>query len=382
MEYPPRIIVSFDVGRVWARDLVRGVAAYAEMYGPWDCDYLLDGPCTMQTISRGASADGIITMCREPEIARALERLKVPIVVPSGNCRLPQVFVDPDAIGRMGAEHLFERGFRRFATYLGEGPAGTEFRTVAFAKKIRSLGLPCEEYESPPLRRSSSWRANQASLKSWLENLKKPVGIFCTRDEVARELATACTDASILVPDEVGIVGVNNDDFLCQLSKPTLSSVDIGPQRLGFESARLLDQIIHGKKANRKPILLSPMRVVVRDSSDTVAADSEHVMSAVRYIHDHLAEGVSVKELVQHLPMSRRTLELEFRRHLNRTVHEEIVRAQLHRAACLLEDSNLPISAVATQCGFKRQSRLSILFKEKTSQTPLEYRRVRQRKSF
>jgi LacI family transcriptional regulator len=310
--------------------------------------------------------------------------LKLPIVVAGNELRagFHQVRADPEAIGRLAAWHLLERGFREFAYYAFDGQPYARLKGMAFKKELARKGYGCAWLESTIARGPTSWWKGRRELISWVKKLPKPVGIFCTWDPVARAVAVACREAGVKVPGEAAILGVNNDELQCGLLNPQLSSIDGGAQRVGIEAASLLQRLMDGEKLAPRLVEVDSLRVVVRESTDILAVTDEHVAAAARQIQQELSDGVNVKQIVQRLGVGRRTLEMAFREHLGRTVHDEIVRMQLERATCLLSDGEMSLTNVAVACGFGYQSRLGNFFKKHMGVTPLEYRRAHVRKYF
>ena len=313
-------------------------------------------------------------------MAAAVRRLKKPAVAVEmqASRNMPHVGADPVAIGCLAAKHLMERGFRRFAYCAFHGSLVAMVRGKAFVRSLKSSGYTCEWFKLRSCRTAAEWRPDHAQLMTWVKKLPKPIAVFAVGDAAAREVAMACRDQKISIPGELAILGVDNDDLLCRLCSPQLSSIDTGSQTVGFEAARLLKRMLNGQKFLNYCVDIPPAGVVVRESSDVIAVEDPLVAEAVRYIADHLSEGVSVKQMVQHLPVSRRTLEMAFRSHLRRTVHEEIVLARLNRATRLLVDGQTSLAQIASQCGVGHRSRLNGLLKNNTGMTPIEYRRRHQ----
>jgi len=379
MKRVPRIFIAFDTSRGWGREFLRGIATFAERHGPWDCDFTLVGPLSMGDVRRINTADGLIAHVNTPAATAILKRVKIPVVSLElgSTTRLPNVYSDPVAIGKMAADHFIERGFRNFAFCAFHGTPVAVIRGQAFVRALESNGYSCDWIALKPPRTRDFWRPEHLQLVSWIKKLPKPVAIFCIGDPRAREIANACRDAGAHVPSHVGILGVDNDELLCRLCSPQLSSVDAGATAVGYEAARILQRAINGHRPP-PPVAIPPVRVVTRESSDFIAVDDPHVADAIRYIREHTREGVTVKQLMQHLPVCRRKLELGFRKLLGRTVHEEIVRARLHRATRLLVDGHLSLAHIARDCGLGHPSRLNNLLKIHTRMTPQQYRKAHQ----
>jgi LacI family transcriptional regulator len=205
--------------------------------------------------------------------------------------------------------------------------------------------------------------------------LTKPVGILASNDIPARDLAEMCRQVGLRVPDEVALVGVDNDRLQCGLAFPPLSSVAIPAERIGYEAARLLDRLMSGRRPPKKPLLLSPLHVVTRQSTDTVAIDDRDVATALTFVRHHAAENVTVAAVAKCAGVGRRVLERKFRSLLGTTVLTEIRRTRVQYAKELLSHTDLPIQLIATRTGFSGPQRLSLAFRQITGMAPSEYRR-------
>jgi LacI family transcriptional regulator len=379
MKRVPRIFIAFDTSRGWGRGFLQGIAAFAERYGPWDCDFTLVGPLRMGDVRRINAADGLIAHVNTRGTEAILKRVKVPVVSLELGSRLhlPNVYSDPAAIGQMAANHFIERGFRNFAFCAFQGTPVAVIRGQGFVRALESKGYSCEWRALKPPNTREFWRPDHLQLVSWIKKLPKPVAIFCIGDPRAREMANACRDAGAQVPSQVGILGIDNDELLCRLCSPQLSSIDAGATTVGYEAARILQRAINGHRPP-PPIAVPPVRVIVRESSDFVPADDPNVAAAVRYIRQNTGDGINVKQLMQHLPVCRRKLELAFRKFLGRTIHEEMVQARLDRATRLLVDGQLSLARIAEECGMGHPSRLNHLLKDHTGLTPQQYRKAHQ----
>lgn len=377
---PYRVMVACNTRFAFGRDIVRGVAAYAERHGPWDCEFNLIDPFAKDTIRRAALADGLIIHTETKEVAEAAKRLRMPMVAvgvaPAGVVlpKAPRVCQDTEAVGILAAEHLMACGFRRFAYCAFHGSTTAILRGRAFVRALELSGFSCDWLQLKEQNRKNSWQTDHAQLVPWVKALPKPVAMFTVGDLPAREVAMACRAAGISVPHEVAIIGTDNDEFVGALCSPQLSSIDTDCYRVGFEAAGLLQRILQGEVVAPGVTLVPPKRVVVRESTDVVAVENQQVMAAVEYIRENLAHGISVKQLVKHIGVARRTLEVAFRRHLHRSVHSEVVRAQVHRVSQFLSRSDLSLARIAAECGMRHRSHLNKLFKKATGLTPLEYR--------
>jgi LacI family transcriptional regulator, galactose operon repressor len=189
------------------------------------------------------------------------------------------------------------------------------------------------------------------------------------------QVSEFCRQLGFRVPDEVAIVGVDDDDLLCELSRPSLSSVALPGERIGYEAAVLLDRWLRGLRPPKKVVVLPPVGVVVRQSSDLMAVPDPQVSAALRFIREQADRPLHVQDVLREVPMARRALERRFRKWLQRSISEEIRRIHLERSRQLLSQTDLPLSAVATQSGFTDGRQLSVVFRRETGLTPSAFRR-------
>ncbi|MCL2645492.1 MAG: DNA-binding transcriptional regulator [Phycisphaerales bacterium] len=389
MKNVPRVVLGFGLTAAWGRSVTRGVLAYTERYGPWDYELPLTGPFTADTLRRLGKVNGLIVNSDLADLAASTLKRKVPIVAvgitgPSAVPKhLPHLLENHDEIAKMAVEHFIERGFRNFAYYAFRGYHMAKIYGSAFRSLLHAHGFACSWFKKEAGKDIRSETENDLKMNEWIRKLPKPVAVLASWDGAAREVTMACRKMNIAVPEQVSVLGTGNDEYQCLLCSPHLSSLDPGLERLGYESARMLDHMLRkGGRVKAGPILFPPIRVVTRQSTDVIAVSDERVAAAVRKIHEHLTAGVNVKQLVHELGMGRRTLELAFKKHLGRTVYDQIVRTQIERASRLLEDGELPVAEIAQRCGIQHASHFCAFFKKQTGSTPLEYRSRNQRQRY
>jgi LacI family transcriptional regulator len=369
-----------------------GIARYAR-----EADWILDDTYVRVGLPpvwwRG---DGILSLITNPKDVLALHEFpKVPLVDlskgwiadsmpakyrPEG-LRHPRVFYDNEKIGHLAAEHFLERGFKHIA-YMNCGNYWLDIeRNPPFRQTVEAAGskfyeLPyykCFPRISPrPMR--AHRRAHQWLIET-LRQLPKPIGIAVTADDLAARLLRACDDAELSVPEEVAVLGCDNDPMVCDYAPVPLSSVDNNWEQAGYEGAKLLDQLMDGKRAPRKPILIPPKGVVTRLSTNILAVPDLKVARAVRFIWEHYFEPIGTAEVAAAAGLNRRKLERDFRKYLGRTVNDEITQLRIERAKKMLFETSLKAYEVAEQCGFSGIVHFSKVFHRLTGQRPSRYRR-------
>lgn len=319
---------------------------------------------------------GIIARIENEAMANALRPLKVPIVDVSSARLVPELpwFETDDALfARMAAEHLTERGFKRLA-YCGDPRFNwSNWRSERFELEAKRREVDCHIYE-PRREMALDDEGQTEDIARWLKSLPKPIGIWTCYDLRGQQVLDACRRLSITVPEGVAVLGVDNDDLLCELSSPPLSSIIPNTHRTGYEAAQLLDQMMAGKKVAGETILIPPLGIATRQSTDVLAVDDPKVAKAVHFIREHACEGINVQDVLKAVPHSRRLLESRFKKLIGRTPHEEITRVQLNRVVELLIQTDLPLEQIAERAGFAHVEYLSVVFKKKMGMPPSKYR--------
>jgi LacI family transcriptional regulator len=329
---------------------------------------------------------GIIARVETPEVARAILATGLPLIVldlkqeqlAPGNplSQTSEVCPDSQQAGRMAAEHLWAKGFQKFA-FVGapDDPPWSTRRKDGFAQYLAQAGFSCHDYPLPQSTRDRQWSREQPRMVRWLQSLPKPVGLMACDDDRGRQVLTACRVADIQVPEDVAVIGVDNDEVLCDVSDPPLSSVALDTPKAGYEAAALLDSLMSGRTCRPRRILVPPLFVVERRSTEVMVLNDREVALTLRFIHDHAGQPLAVKEIARASRLSRRMLELRFRRGVGRTIHEEIQRVRLERAKRLLIETDLPMSQLAPAAGFAGTSYFSKVFQQALGVSPGDYRR-------
>jgi LacI family transcriptional regulator len=320
--------------------------------------------------------DGVVIDILNPRWALQLQEWGIPTV--NVGCRndavqLPRVSVDDVMAGKMAASYLAERGFRNFA-YYGRPTIGySREREEGFVSELRRLGHTCDSLDpGVPIHRIPQDRDRQ-----WVARLPKPVALFAAKDQYGLAISDACRQMSISVPDEVAILAMDNHELICHMAHPALSTIISPTDQIGREAALMLDRLMAGRplRHNGNPLLLPPPGIITRQSTDVMAVADPLVAEVVRLIRDQASRPLGVKELLRHVPVSRRVLERRFVRALGRTPLTEIRRAHIERAKELLANPGLRTDQVAEQSGLRSAAMLAMTFRKATGETPSEYRR-------
>jgi LacI family transcriptional regulator len=362
------------------RDILRGIARYVREHEPWALYHEPHG--LEESVPRWLKrwkGDGIIARIQTRAMARVLAASGIPVVNVLGvvpNLSFPLVFVDNDAVARMAAAHLLERGLRHFAFFGIEGEDWSAQRYVGFCAAVAAVQRDVPIYQLPrDATGKRSWERAEDKLARWVAALPKPVGVLVCSDQRGPQFLEACRRAGASVPDEVAVIGVDNDEPSCEVCLPPLSSIDADHTSVGYQAASLLDGLLRGHAPPKKPVLVQPQQVIVRLSTDVRAITDPAIASALRLIREQAHAGLRVDAIARCVNLSRSVLQRRFRALLKRSVHQEILAARIKRACELLLKTDLPLATVAERAGFKHQEYLGAVFRARLGKTPAQVRR-------
>jgi LacI family transcriptional regulator len=382
----PRVALFVETQTGVGRDMLRGIARYAGESGPWA---LRHEPRTEQFQEGWTPSwlntwqgSGIIGRFGTDTMVHAVGKARVPTVDLLGQHSdgiFPQVYPDDAAIGRLAAEHLLERGFRNFGFIGWRHERWSDLRCSGFTTALRERGCECADFELATFENlADSWDQFIEQAARWIREQPKPLGLMLCYDQIGPPVTQACREVGVAVPEEVAIVGVDNDEPICAICDPPLTSVCPNHEEAGYQSAALLDRIMSGElsmtSAASKPMLLAPRTVVVRQSSNVLAIEDPILSAALSMIREHACNGLQVSDVADRLPVSRSVLQRRFQAALKCSVHDEILRVQLEKAQELLRESDLSIRSVAEKSGFRYSEYMAAVFKARLGQTPRQYR--------
>ena len=384
-----KVIVMMETSRTFGRSIIRGIVRYARSHGDWIFSRKAPfyRPSTDEEVNvdkvRKMDVDGLILREQQSrELTESLLDAGIPAIVspytePFEN--VPNILTDDVAVGVMAAEHLLHRGFRHFA-YCGFGQMyyWSRNRGEGFAARVARDGFETHfyEYERPESKSRQSWDTEQDVMVDWLKALPKPVAMMACNDDRCQYVLEACMIAGIHVPEELAIIGLGNDDLICDLATPPLSSVALSAQKAGFDAAARLDKMMVGKSTPKQGIIVRPTHVVTRQSSDVFAVKDTAVAAALHFIHQRAEkEPIQVDDVLSVVSMSRRSLYERFAKALGRSVHEEIKRVRVDRFARLLVTTDMPITQISESLGYSDIKNISRYFKQEKGVSPSQYRK-------
>jgi LacI family transcriptional regulator len=385
-----KVILMMETSRTYGRSILRGIARYSRGRETWI--FYKEAPFYWRTGNEKVTLDKILKMGADGLILReqrtrqkTLQILDVGIPTVVSPYTEPfqgfsNIVTDDAAIGKMAAEYLLHRGFKQFA-YSGFGQMyyWSRERGKSFGQRIAEAGFETfyYEYELHKSEAQQSWEEEQESIADWLKSLPKPIGLMACNDDQGQYVLEACKVAGLHVPEQVAIIGLGNDDLICDLVAPPLSSIAVSAEKAGYQAAEALDKIMDGEKVASQRIVVQPTHVVTRQSTNVFAVTDRDVLMALHFIHRRAKkEVIQVDDVLRAVSLSRRSLYNRFSQILGRSVHEEIKRVRVEQLAQLLVSTNLPISHIASALGYSDIKNIARYFKQQKSMTPIEYRKL------
>lgn len=377
----PHVALLVETSLASGRDILRGISRYVRENDSWSLYYEPRGlEESLPKWLRQWKGDGIIARIQNQSIAQEVLASGIPTVDVLGvvpGTAFPLVHVNDALIARTAAEHLVERGFKSFGYFGIGGENWSERRRDAFGQTIQSCGGVLRVYESPRGGENAhTWEQTQDALAEWVIRLPKPAGVMVCSDQRGPQFLEACRRAGVAVPDEVAVIGVDDDQPLCEVCNPPLSSVQPGHDRVGYAAAELLARIMAGEPSPTRPQLVDSKGVSIRLSTDVYAIEDRALSTALRWIRENACAPISVDAIARHAGLSRSVLQRRFRVLLHRSVHQEILTTRIKRARELLSETNLSLGDIAEKTGFKHQEYMGAVFKTHLKKTPAQYRRA------
>jgi len=387
IEQRKEVALLVEWSRNYGRGVLKGIGHYVQAHGRWNIYH------TERKLSDGVprwfknwKGDGIIARIENPRLMQHLQRIGVPTVdlfEPVDSSGFPSILTNDQTVARLAADHLIEQGFKRFA-YCGLfGVISSDQRSACFAEYLASKGHEVIVYDNKRhagtafISNSEEFELRCENVAAWIASLPRPVGLMACNDVRAHQILMACAGLDIAVPEEVAVIGVDNDEVVCELAWPPLTSIELNPEKVGFEAASLLDRLMRGVQPPCQPALVEPACLLPRQSTDIIATTDAEVAAAIHFIRKHACDGIQVEDVIKHLSISRSTLERRFARVLKRSPKREIVNTQLLQVKQLLARTDYSLAHIAKITGFKYVESMCCVFKRTTGRTPGQYRRSR-----
>ena len=373
-----RVAILVETSSGWGRRLIRGITNFVEKHEAWDIDITPRDVFAEHLLPKGWSGDGVIARIRTPEMAKRLRRLDVPVVNVSGieveHCDFPRMTTDFNATARLAADHFVERGYNHFA-YAGPlqqayvARHAEAFREAAAAKRDQTVEL----FDTSVLRGKPAPIGAGGKLGDWVAGIHRSCGLFSWSIADAMLLLRLCTDRDIAVPDEIAILAGDDDPLLCNICRPTLSGLVVASEQIGYQAAQRLYNLMTGGLDDAKPQLIDPVEVHARNSTNALAIKDEELRRAMRFLRENAHRDLSIDEVADFVPMSRRSLERRFRAHFGGSPLAQLQRIRLCGVRQLLAMTDLPVSQVALKCGFASPVYMTAVFRQEVGTSPLRY---------
>ncbi len=376
-----KILLLIDCSSEFSRRLLKGLIQYSKEHGPW---ILYRLPTYYKTLygkegivkwAKKWNADAIIARW-DHEGTNLLKTLNIPIILQNYKTRseyFSNLTGDYLGTGAMAARFFIKRRFKNFAFYGNKGVVWSRERAEGFRKEIEKIGGNYYCFESEELK-GEQWSNNYMRLNDWLSSLPKPVGLFACDDSFALQVSETCKINGIQIPEEIALLGVDNDELICNLSDPPISSIELDVEKGGYETGRLINRYIKRGKKDPFNIVIKPTRFELRASTEKYDISNEYISKVVNYIDDNLISDITIEELAQMTPFSRRYLEVKFKEEMNVPIYQFILQGRIEYLSNLLLTTNRSLFDLALESGFNDSKNISRLFKKIKGCTPTEFR--------
>ena len=369
----PQVGLWIDTGTSSGQELVQGLLSYVRSHTTWRV--CIPERRTSESIADvNSQADGLIAQIDSPSQAAEVAKLQIPTVNAGGEYDGPEfslVAANDAAIAEMALDHLTRLGFKRLGFCGIAGRRSSVARRRAFLNQAAALGVEACLFET---QEEADWESSRDEIAAWLETQTKPLGLLACDDAQGQKVLDAASFAKLRVPRDVAVLGIGSDELICGVADPPLSSVALDNRRVGYQAARRLHNMLEKKVKVSKQFFMDPVEVIARPSTDFLVVDDPEVAAAARFIRENALRGIKVADVLKAVPVSRRVLETRFRAQFGRTLHQEILSAQLEYIKELLRDSDLSMFQIATRCGFRHVEYMSVAFKREVGVTPSDYR--------
>jgi LacI family transcriptional regulator len=383
---PKRVAVCLEMewGHKRHLETYAGVHKYADEAG-WDCVTTPSAARVLDPSSAFAPFDGILGRITKP-LAQASQKFEIPVVnvwINSPAENIASVLVDFETSGEMAAQHLVGRGFRRFGYmgFLREKDARHQIQ--GFREILKPLGFPLTNYRFPRTGLGGEglgWEKFLEGLEQWVDSWKPPIGVLVNTDLFCRHLIETCRAKGLKVPQDIAIVGTSNEPAICLSPYPTLTSIDLDFELVGYRAAEKLDEMMNSRKSLASFEYSPPKGLIPRQSTDSLAADDPLVTKALRFISENGQDRIQVDDVVLASGTNRRTLERKFRSSMGCSIAEEISRLRIERSKRLMLETEASFKSIAVDLGFRNSDHFCKVFSRHEDMTPSEYRRQEKRK--
>jgi len=316
-------------------------------------------------------ADAIIGQWNNDTIDLQKE-LNIPVVLQNYHHRsvtYSNLTGDYKGTGRMAAQFFAKRMFRNFAYFGVKGVVWSDERCEGYRQEVKRIGGEFFSFESDKQEDEIRMEVSQ-----WLQELPKPVALFCCDDAHALFISETCRMNNIHIPEEIALLGVDNDELMCNISDPPISSIELEVERGGYSIGRLIHQQIKKEHEGTFNIVINPIRIELRQSTEKHNIKDPYILEVVKYIDSHYSSDLTIESLLANIPLSRRNFEVKFKNAMNTSIYQYILNCRCNHLADLLLTTDRPLADLAIEVGFKDYNNISRVFKKYKGCSPLEYR--------
>ncbi len=379
-----KIILLLDFAEEYSKSLLKGISKYSAEHGPWT--YCRMPLYYRETIgiegilewAKDWGADGIIgQLYNDMDIQKILDS-KIPIIAQDFKERfkeLPNITGSYREAGLMGASYFLQKGFKNFAFYGFNDIVWSRERAEGYEEKIKSVGFKVHYFEHRKSRSTDLWYFKSNSLSKWLLSLPKPIALMTCDDNQGLHITEACKQNKIRIPEEVSVLGVDNDEMLCELSGPPLSSIGLDIEKGGYDTAKLMEHMIKNGHDDHYDIFVKPTQIITRQSTDIYATNDNYIASTLKYIHKNIEKNLQVDEVVKQVPLSRRTLEKRFLHITGYPIYKYIFNLRIEKFTQKLLETDQTIFEIAMDLGLNDSKNIARQFKQVKGCNPIEYRK-------
>ncbi|MFW5841286.1 MAG: substrate-binding domain-containing protein [Planctomycetota bacterium] len=373
MPSPKQVALLIETATITGRTILRGIGRFLQTRQTWQC-FIAPGMSDRFPAGLGDwRGDGVLATVSTKQLADEL--LQRDLTGLLDESPFPRVLADDRQVGRLAAEDFLQRGHRNFGYFGVPDERYSRLRQAGYVDRLAEEGFAVSINRKDPLQGRNDWRWWRRQTESWLGSLQFPVAVLACNDNQGRTLTNVCNNLGIRIPEDISLIGVDNDEAMCDLCHPPLSSVEEDDEVRGFQAAVMLQQMMDGQPPEPRELTIAPRSVVTRPSSELLAVDDPEVADALRFIRSHAGSPIRVADILRHVPISRSSLEKRFVRAIGRLPAEEIRRVHLSRAKQLLARSDMTMAEVARRSGFASAKSLSDIFSRHEGITASEFRR-------
>jgi LacI family transcriptional regulator len=379
-----KLILLSDFSEEYGKNLLRGITRYSKDHGPWTF-------CKMPAYYRETigidgilrwakewEADGIIGQFYNDEEVKKFTHAGIPVIAQDFKERftdIPNITGAYYETGKLAAEYFLKKGFKNFAFYGFNNIVWSRERAQGFEERIQEAGYSVHNYQLKDSKAADLWYYKPSAVSEWLKSLPKPIALMTCDDNQGHHITEAARHAGIRIPDEVAVLGVDNDEMICDLSDPALSSIELDTEKGGYEAARLMEKMIKDKVLSSPDVIVKPTQVVTRHSTDVFASKDKYVVNALKYIHGNLDKNLKVDQVLREVPLSRRSLEKRFMLTTGYPVYEYIYNQRIEKFTQKLLETDMTIFEIALDLGLSDSKNIARQFKQIKGVTPMEYRK-------